>query len=171
MTVDTLSDRVNGTIDQIGRWVDRQPPLSLNRGVGAVIGVPAWSVLGIASWLTPSPNGYGTHLQLGLGECTMLHLTGFPCPMCGMTTTFTLFAHLRPIDAFLNQPFGVVLFSCTLAGAAIGFADVVTGRGYWRKALRWVDKRESRAAAVLMFGMFFGWVYKVLAMHPELRFW
>lgn len=171
MSLDALSGRVNGTIDRVSRWVDSQPPLSMNRGVGLVVGLPSWSVLGIAAWLTPSPNGFGTHLQLGLGECTMLHLTGYPCPMCGMTTTFTLFAHLRPVDAFFNQPFGLVLFAGTLAGAAIGLADILTGRGYWKMALLWVDKRESRAAAVLMFGMLFGWVYKILLMHPELHFW
>jgi hypothetical protein len=168
MNVDSLAERVNEAVASMGRWVDAQPPVPLNRAVGLVLALPSWTVLGLAAWLTPSPRGYGTHLQLGLGECTMLHLTGYPCPMCGMTTTFTLFAHLRPIDAVVNQPFGIVLFSTTVAAAAIGLADLLSGRGYWRVALRWVDRRESRLAAVLMFGMLGGWVYKVIRLHPEL---
>lgn len=168
MNLDNLAGMVNDGVARIGQWVDSKPAGPLNRAVGLVIGAPAWTVLGLASWLTPSPKGFGTHLQLGLGECTMLHLTGYPCPMCGMTTTFTLFAHLRPVDALINQPFGIVLFTVTVAMAAIGLADLLSGRGYWRAALRWVDRRESRLAGVLMFGMLGGWVYKVIRMHPEL---
>jgi hypothetical protein len=168
MNIDSLAAHVNDGVARIGRWVDDQPPVPLNRAVGLLIGAPAWVVLGLASWLTPATQGYGTHLQLGLGECTMLHLTGYPCPMCGMTTAFTLYAHFRPIDALVNQPFGIVLFGTTLAAAAIGVADVVSGRGYWRAALRWIDRRESRLAGVLMFGMLGGWLYKVIRMHPEL---
>lgn len=171
MSMDAFATRVNDKIDAIGRWVDSKPAIRTNRLVGAALAVPSWTVLGIARWLTPAEQGFGTHLQLGLGECTMLHLTGYPCPMCGMTTTFTLFAHLRVIDAFFNQPFGIVLFSATLVAAAVGLADVLSGKGYWRKALRWVDQRESTIAGVLLGGMFLGWVYKVFMMHPELRFW
>ena len=169
--MDALADKLNSGIGHIGKWVDARPAAPTNRMIGLMIGTPAWIVLGLASWLTPSPKGYGTHLQLGLGECTMLHITGYPCPMCGMTTTFTLFAHLRFLDALLNQPFGIVLFSATVAAAAIGVADLLSGKGYWRSALSWVDKREQRIATVLLVGMFSGWIYKVFLMHPELRFW
>lgn len=171
MNVDAFADRVNGGIDDLGKWVDSKPPALMNRAVGLMLGLPSWTVIGIAAYLTPAAKGHGTHLQLGLGECTMLHITGYPCPMCGMTTTFTLFAHLRPIDAVLNQPFGVVLFSAALAAAVIGVVDVVAGVGLWRKALRWVDRREQRVASVLLFGMLGGWIYKIFLMHPELRFW
>ncbi len=162
---------MNGTIDEIGRWVDSKPAARMNRLIGLGLAAPSWTVLGLSRWLTPSDKGYGTHLQLGLGECTMMHLTGYPCPMCGMTTTFTLFAHLRPLDAFVNQPFGIVLFTATLVGAAVGLADLLSGRGYWRMALRWVDQRESKVAGLLLFGMFFGWLYKLVMLHPELRPW
>lgn len=168
MKIDALAEKVNDVVARVSRWVEAQPAAPLNRAVGVVLLVPSGTVLGLASWLTPAPQGYGTHLQLGLGECTMLHLTGFPCPMCGMTTTFTLFAHLRPVDAIINQPFGLVLFGATVAASAIGLSDLLSGRGYWRAALRWIDRRESRLAGVLMFGMLGGWLYKVIRMHPEL---
>lgn len=171
MMVDKLADRVNDSLDQVGRWVDSKPAPLMNRAIGLALAAPSWTVIGIARWLTPSEKGYGTHLQLGLGECTMMHLTGYPCPMCGMTTTFSLYAHLRVIDALFNQPFGVVMFGGTLLAAAIGLADLLSGRGYWRQALRWVERREQTVSAVLLGGMMFGWVYKVLMIHPELLPW
>ena len=67
-------------------------------------------VLVLAVWLEPSSQGHSTHTQLGLYPCTMLSFTGFPCPMCGMTTTLALMADLRFLQAALNQPFGVLLF-------------------------------------------------------------
>lgn len=139
----------------------------LNRAVGAAIAAPSGAVLGIATWLTPSPSGYGTHLQLGLKECTVMHYTGWPCPMCGMTTTFTLMAHIRPLDALLTQPFGVMLFGLTFLGAGIGLYDLLTGAGAWRRMLRWVAPRERRIAAALMLGLLVGWLYKAVRLHPE----
>ena len=88
-----------------------------DRLISLALGIPAWVVLGIAVYLEPETKGFGTHQQLGLGSCTVLTLTGYPCPMCGMTTTFTHMAHLSPWMAFKTQPFGVVLFLGTLATA------------------------------------------------------
>lgn len=168
MNTGTVADRMNAWVDALSRWMAQKPSGRFNRVAGLALGAPAWAVLGVASWLKPEEKGYGTHLQLGLGECTMLHLTGYPCPMCGMTTTFTLFAHFRPLDALLNQPFGIVLFACTVAAAIIGLVDVVTGKGLWRTAVGWVGHREHKVAAVLFFGMLGGWIYKVLLLHPTL---
>ena len=82
--------------------------------------------------------------------------------------TFTLFAHFRPLDALLNQPFGVVLFGSTVVAAIIGLVDLVTGKGLWRTALGWIGDHEVKVASVLFFGMLGGWIYKVLLMHPTL---
>lgn len=46
----------------------------------------AAGMLVVASWLPPSPRGYGTHTRLGLPPCTFHLLTGLKCPLCGMTT-------------------------------------------------------------------------------------
>ena len=139
------------------------------RVVGATLLVPTSTVLGFAAWLTPDPRGFGTHTQLGLGQCTFLHLTGYPCPMCGMTTTFALMAHAHPVEAALNQPFGVVLFSLTVASSLVGGLDVATGSGFTARAWAGIQRREQRLAIALLAGMMLGWVYKILLMHPELR--
>ncbi len=137
------------------------------RVVGLALGLPAAGVIGIARWLTPSPEGFGTHRQLGLAGCTMLTLTGWPCPMCGMTTTFSLLAHFRGLEAFANQPFGPVLFLGTLLVAAGGLADAVTGRDVLGWGKQKILRNEGRWAVVLFTGMFIGWAYKAVRMHPE----
>lgn len=137
------------------------------RMVGLMTAGPAWAVLLIAAWLTPAAEGFGTHRQLGLGGCTMLTVTGWPCPMCGMTTTFALFAHFRPVEAVLNQPFGAVLFPATVIAAVVGAWDVLTGRGLGSRVFDWVTRRERFWAMFLLIGMGLGWVYKMVRMHPE----
>ena len=85
-------------------------------------------ILGLAAWLTPNEQGYGTHEQLGFGRCGMLVTTGLPCPTCGMTTAFAYAVRRRLIRAFLAQPAGFLLALAT-AVAALGAAwTVVTGR-------------------------------------------
>jgi hypothetical protein len=107
-------------------------------------------------------------MQLGLGACTMMSLTGWPCPMCGMTTTFSLLAHFRLLDAAKNQPFGLVLFSITLVASAVGLADLVAARGLWRRTLAWIAPREQVLAILLLAGMILGWIYKASIVHPEI---
>ena len=46
---------------------------------------------GISARLSPDPRGYGTHQQFGLPPCSLLLLTGKPCPSCGGTTAFAHF--------------------------------------------------------------------------------
>ncbi|MFZ5476041.1 MAG: DUF2752 domain-containing protein [Myxococcota bacterium] len=163
MTVEELTVRVDALVAR----VNAVPEVRLNRVVGLLIGAPSSTVLALAAWLTPSPAGYGTHVQLGLGSCTMLTITGWPCPMCGMTTTFAHVAHLHFLDALANQPFGLVLFALTVLAAGIGVTDLATGRGLWRRALGVVQRYEQKIAIALLAGMIAGWLYKCAVMHPE----
>ncbi|MBA62397.1 MAG: hypothetical protein CMJ76_08530 [Planctomycetaceae bacterium] len=49
------------------------------------------AVLVTAAVLEPSAEGMGTHEQLGLSPCFFPEKLGYPCPACGMTTSW---AHL-----------------------------------------------------------------------------
>ena len=79
----------------------------VNLGWGTLGAAP---LLAAAVLLTPSANGVGTHKQLGLPDCTFLWLSGFPCPFCGMTTSWTHAAHGELFAAVRTQPMGFVLF-------------------------------------------------------------
>jgi hypothetical protein len=140
------------------------PTKTVTRVFSAAVAAGAGGILGIAMWLTPSPAGHGTHTQLGLGQCTFLTFTGYPCPMCGMTTTFAYLAHLHPLSAVVTQPFGLVLFSMTVGAFAIGVAEVVQPRDRWTRLATWLAPYESMLAALFLAGMGAGWIYKIVLM-------
>lgn len=52
------------------------------------------AVFAVAFYLNPYRDGRtwheGTHQQLGLQPCTFKVHTGYPCPSCGMTSSFAL---------------------------------------------------------------------------------
>jgi hypothetical protein len=122
------------------------------------------SILGLAGWLEPHPEGVGTHTALGLSPCIILTLLGLPCPMCGMTTTFALMADLRPIAAFLTQPFGVVLFLITVVIAITSALEMFMPRERWALMFKWLNGREVAFVGLLFLGMAAGWAYKVSIM-------
>jgi len=68
------------------------PPIRpVTRWLLAVMALLMLVGFGVASSLTPSPAGLGTHQQLGLPPCSILSITNIPCPTCGMTTSFSHF--------------------------------------------------------------------------------
>jgi Protein of unknown function (DUF2752) len=121
-------------------------------------------VLALAALLVPSPQGFGTHTQLGLGTCSFLAATGHPCPMCGATTTFTLLAHLDLAAGVVNQPFAALLYASTLAFAALALTELVDPRGRWAAVGGWVEEREAMLASTFLFVMGAGWIYKTAEM-------
>ena len=139
-----------------------------DRLVGAGLGLPSAMVLGIARWLEPDPSGVGTHQQLGLGGCSILTLTGWPCPMCGMTTTFAHLAHGNLVQGALTQPFGLVLFSVTVGLCAVGLADFFVPTGRFRRIGTWLTPLEVPIAVSVLVGMILGWFYKVVLIRPEI---
>ncbi|MFO0890238.1 MAG: DUF2752 domain-containing protein [Isosphaeraceae bacterium] len=82
----------------VSRW---GPPLVL---AAILIGL-----LLTARRLEPDPRGYGTHTQLGLGECTFATLTGRPCPSCGMTTALAWLTRGSPMRAWRANPAGCLI--------------------------------------------------------------
>lgn len=144
------------------RWTQLSADLQ-NRLVGFALVGTTGPVLGIAAWLEADPAGVGTHKQLGLGGCTVLTLTGWPCPMCGMTTCFTHMAHLDPMDALVVQPFGVVLFSATFLLFVVGLS-ALAGTELWRRLAELLLRFEVPIAAGTLIGMAAGWVYKCVVM-------
>jgi hypothetical protein len=165
-----MSEPLRALIAAPGSWFARLSSAAQDRLVGLALFLPTGTVLGIALSLTPDPAGMGTHRQLGLGGCAILTMTGFPCPMCGMTTTFTHLAHLHLIEGTINQPFGLFLFLATVLGAVVGFLDLVKPASRWRRVLGWVDRRETALAVFLLSGMGLGWIYKVV-MVKGFPFW
>ena len=72
-------------------------------GLGLVL------LLLVACILEPSPRGYGTHGQLGLGNCFFVEQWNVRCPSCGMTTAWSLLVRGRPLAALHATAGGVML--------------------------------------------------------------
>lgn len=138
------------------RVSDRLWSVAVALGTGAV--------LAVAAVLEPSAKGYGTHHQLGLGECTFLGMTGHPCPMCGATTSFALMAHLQPWSAVVTQPFAVLLFLLVAGSFGVSIAEIADPAGRWSRIRAWIEPREAVLAAAFLAAMAAGWAYKWVAM-------
>ena len=157
-----MSETLRALLRAPGSWFARLSSVAQDRLIGLMLLLPTGTVLGTALSLTPDPAGMGTHRQLGLGSCAILSMTGLPCPMCGMTTTFTHLAHLHLIEGTLNQPFGLFLFLATVLGAGVGGLDLLRPAGRWRRGLKWIEHRETAVAVFLLAGMGLGWIYKII---------
>lgn len=129
-----------------------------------MLGGPAWAVLGVAHHLSPDPSGHGTHKQLGLGTCSILAATGVPCPVCGMTTSFSHMAHGDPLGALAAQPFGTLIFLGTLAVGLLAALELLRPSGRWDRLWTWILHHERRIAGLLFAGLGLGWAYKIAIM-------
>jgi hypothetical protein len=117
------------------------------------------SVLVIARLLRPSSRGVGTHEQLGLPPCPFLHLTGIPCPSCGLTTSFAYAARLDLLSSLITQPFGLIAFFLTIL--AIPFSIFL-----WRRRISWSQLVQphivDRLIYVTIALYIVSWFYKII---------
>lgn len=116
------------------------------------------AVLAVARVLKPSPTGIGTHEQLGLPPCFFHRLTGWPCPSCGLTTSFAYAARFRFVEAFASQPFGLLLFFLVCLSVPLALALM-----YRRVPLeQWLHGRWSNPAFYALLTLYvLGWIYKL----------
>lgn len=113
----------------MGRFLG--PPITVGlklRLVAGMIATALLAVLIIARMLPPDDRGFGTHERLGLPPCGLILTSGLPCPSCGMTTSFSLLMHGRPIDAFIAQPAGATLCFGAMIGFMLAVHAAATGR-------------------------------------------
>jgi hypothetical protein len=131
------------------------------RALAGCFGFGALTLLALSAWLHPDPAGVGTHHQLGLKPCGLLLSTGMPCPTCGMTTSFALFAHGRLLASFLNQPMGFVTAIGACATVWIGLYLAVTGKPVGRLANRLPLRGLVLAAVGFLLA---AWVWKIVSI-------
>ena len=122
----------------------------------------AGSVLVLSFLLEPNPAGLGTHQQLGLQPCGFLVMTQYPCPMCGMTTTFSLMTHGEIIGAIRNQPFGVVLYLGNIFVMICALLDVIWGGKRISMIHKRILKKRGFWGVILCLGIVLGWFYKII---------
>jgi len=111
--------------------------------------------------LTPDPDGYGTHEQLGLLPCSAPRWFGIPCPGCGVTTSVTWFVQGAPLRSLVVQPLG---FALALAGSlALPLALFATARGIdLGERVARIPWRRLALPALAFIALC--WLYKIVAM-------
>lgn len=98
----------------------RVRPTRFERMLSAFVATVGCAVFVTACRIDPydaagQPRTHGTHRQLGMPPCTLLAMTGFPCPACGMTTAVSLLAHGDPAAAWRANWAGVFVAGLGLA--------------------------------------------------------
>ncbi|MBP6821247.1 MAG: DUF2752 domain-containing protein [Acidobacteria bacterium] len=115
----------------------------------------------VARILNPSPNGFGTHQQLGLPPCLFFKLTGIPCPSCGLTTSFAHAARLHLFQALIAQPFGVIAFFLTVVSIPL-FVTLIRRRVAWSTVVH--ARGVDRLIYILIAVYLLSWLYKIAAV-------
>jgi hypothetical protein len=150
----------NQTEHALGPLVWREPfgrPM-LGRSAAALMSLGCAAVLGVALWVQPSPQGYGTHRKLGLAPCGFLVKTGYPCLTCGMTTAFSLSVRGRLAAAIHAQPLGMVLTGVTALAAVLLGIIAVTGKTW---AVNWYRIPPLRVVWAIGLTFIISWGVKI----------
>lgn len=120
------------------------------------------AMVGLAAFLagrslSPRPSGLGTHESLGLPPCSMIAEVGWPCPACGLTTSFSAAARGEISLSVRAHPFGPVLFAWLLTLGSAGLIEAFTGRPIVQRLAR-----PAWAVYFVLGGLFSGWVVKLI---------
>jgi hypothetical protein len=112
----------------------------------------------VATQLTPSSRGMGTHQQLGLPACSLVQLVGVRCPACGMTTSWAWMVRGQVLKAVQANSGGAMLAVVTAV-----FAPWLLGSG---ARGRWLlgPPRETVALAIAVAVMavtFIDWIVRI----------
>jgi hypothetical protein len=118
------------------------------------------ALLAMALLLKPDPSGVGTHTRMGWPPCTMLTITGYPCPTCGMTTAFAYAVRGQWLAAFHAQPAGFLLAMGTMIVAVFSFGAVISGRAW---AINWYRISPGRTVVAVVAVVLLSWAYKIVA--------
>ncbi len=134
--------------------------LMRRRLIAVIVVLATATVLGIAAYLEPSPEGIGTHTKLNMPECGWMVTMDLPCMTCGMTTAFAHAANGNLLASFATQPLGAVLAVVTAMMFLVSSYVTVTGSQVgsvfgrlWGRRAGWILALVATAA----------WVYKILA--------
>lgn len=133
-------------------------PTATRLRAGLVAGI-GFAILLTAGTLKPDVSGLGTHEQLGLPPCSLVALTGYPCPTCGMTTAFAHSARGQFLSAVKAQPAGLILALATALTTILAMRSVLTGR---RWSINWYRVRPFKTAIALCLMLLGSWVFKIV---------
>lgn len=127
------------------------------RALLLVFTIPWFAVFAVALTLDPYEEDglarkLGTHRQLGLPECNFKTLTEFPCPSCGMTTSFSLIMHGDVWNSLQANFAGTALSTFGLLFIPWALLSAFCGRFVMVRSLELVVFRLAIVFLVILFG-------------------
>jgi len=141
-----------------GTSLDQGRLSALGRSFALTVCLIPVCFLVLAGTLTPSPQGSGTHRQLGLPPCSIRLAFGVRCPSCGMTTSWSHFARGNWIESVRANAGGFSL--AWVAIGMLGFGLRTAWTGVW-PVQTW--KILGIAAAVVSCVTAFDWLARWLS--------
>ncbi len=151
--------RVSSALTEAVAAPVRATAATSHRIAAACTALGSITLLGVAAWLQPAGAGHGTHEQLGLYPCVWASALDFPCPTCGMTTSFAHAADGDFVTAFLTQPFGTLLAIVTATTFWLALHQAVFASRVGRMTDLLLRGRTLWLGAVLLGA---AWVYKII---------
>ena len=97
--------------------------------------------------------------RLPLVACPLKHLTGVPCPTCGMTRAFVRMTHGQWAAAFQVSPLGALLAMLTAGMALYGLLRLSVWRRPVEVRLTTGESRVLRVAVVS--AVMANWIYLI----------
>lgn len=119
---------IRGRTAAWGLWFEFASVSGWARWSHALLLVGVLVLFGVGGYLTPNPDGHGTHQQLGLPPCTIYFLTGRPCPSCGLTTSVSAIVHGQLGLAWRANPIGYLVVAAAVAVGFNSLLALVSGR-------------------------------------------
>jgi hypothetical protein len=111
-----------------GSWIEFVSVSGWARWSYALLLLGVLIMFGVGLYLTPNPEGHGTHQQLGLPPCTIYFLTERPCPSCGLTTSVSAILHGQFGLAWRANPIGFLIVAAAVAVGLNSLFALVLGR-------------------------------------------
>lgn len=109
-----------------------------------------WGLLGISSAPVLGACAYNQGLRVPFLGCPVRHLTGIPCPTCGMTRSFMAIAQGDFHQAVVEHLFGPVVFVGFLIATAYLVLELGTGRRVAPLQGRWIGDRKLQLLTLLL---------------------
>ncbi len=112
------------------------------RGLLLVMAAVLVGVFVLAICLDPYKEGRvwleGTHRQFGLPPCSFKEVTGWPCPSCGMTSSFALLIRGDVLHSLQANAVGTLLAGFLLVFIPWSVASAFQGRLLFIQSVEWV---------------------------------
>ena len=120
-------------------------PVTLNRLIGLTLLIGLVAAAAVIPFDQRAPT------------CPLFNLTGFPCPLCKMTSAWSLSLRGEVTEAIAVNPFGVFFLLITLGGIVYFPAALALGR----PPLPWSQWRRQHPWPLRLFlvAWLFNWAY------------